>query len=25
MAKNASCPCGSGRKARRCHPSGVAG
>jgi hypothetical protein len=25
VAKNAPCPCGSGRKARRCHPSGVAG
>jgi hypothetical protein len=23
VAKNAPCPCGSGRKARRCHPSGV--
>ncbi|MER6377703.1 YecA/YgfB family protein [Streptomyces mirabilis] len=25
VAKNAPCPCGSGRKARRCHPSGIAG
>ncbi|MEU6551257.1 SEC-C domain-containing protein [Streptomyces sp. NPDC046915] len=25
VAKNAPCPCGSGRKARRCHPSGLAG
>lgn len=24
VAKNAPCPCGSGRKARRCHPSGLA-
>jgi hypothetical protein len=23
VAKNAPCPCGSGRKARRCHPSGI--
>ncbi|MER6488367.1 SEC-C metal-binding domain-containing protein [Streptomyces virginiae] len=23
VAKNAACPCGSGRKARRCHPAGV--
>ncbi|WP_331745535.1 YecA family protein [Streptomyces mirabilis] len=23
VAKNEPCPCGSGRKARRCHPSGV--
>jgi hypothetical protein len=23
VAKNASCPCGSGRKARRCHPAGI--
>lgn len=23
VAKNAPCPCGSGRKARRCHPGGV--
>ncbi|MFD0857293.1 SEC-C metal-binding domain-containing protein [Actinomadura adrarensis] len=23
VSKNASCPCGSGRKARRCHPAGV--
>ncbi|WP_055558243.1 SEC-C metal-binding domain-containing protein [Streptomyces sp. NBRC 110028] len=25
VAKNAACPCGSGRKARRCHPAGVPG
>ncbi|MFD9939576.1 SEC-C metal-binding domain-containing protein [Nonomuraea sp. NPDC059023] len=24
VAKNAPCPCGSGRKARRCHPAGIA-
>ncbi|WP_327688171.1 SEC-C metal-binding domain-containing protein [Streptomyces tubercidicus] len=24
VAKNEPCPCGSGRKARRCHPAGVA-
>ncbi|WP_328755506.1 SEC-C domain-containing protein [Streptomyces sp. NBC_00269] len=24
VSKNAPCPCGSGRKARRCHPAGVA-
>ncbi|WP_413114449.1 SEC-C metal-binding domain-containing protein [Streptomyces sp. CY1] len=23
VAKNAACPCGSGRKARRCHPAGI--
>jgi hypothetical protein len=23
VAKNAACPCGSGRKARRCHPGGI--
>ncbi|MFF1932897.1 SEC-C metal-binding domain-containing protein [Streptomyces sp. NPDC058228] len=23
VSKNAPCPCGSGRKARRCHPAGV--
>jgi hypothetical protein len=23
VPKNAACPCGSGRKAGRCHPSGV--
>jgi hypothetical protein len=23
VAKNAPCPCGSGRKARRCHPAGI--
>ncbi|MET9107117.1 SEC-C metal-binding domain-containing protein [Streptomyces zhihengii] len=24
VSKNAACPCGSGRKARRCHPAGIA-
>ncbi|WP_406426595.1 YecA family protein [Streptomyces sp. NBC_00147] len=24
VSKNAPCPCGSGRKARRCHPAGIA-
>ncbi|MFE7568506.1 SEC-C metal-binding domain-containing protein [Streptomyces sp. NPDC057539] len=23
VARNAACPCGSGRKARRCHPAGI--
>ncbi|MET8330057.1 SEC-C metal-binding domain-containing protein [Streptomyces sp. NPDC005181] len=23
VSKNAACPCGSGRKARRCHPAGI--
>ncbi|MFB7763307.1 SEC-C metal-binding domain-containing protein [Streptomyces xiamenensis] len=23
VAKNAPCPCGSKRKARRCHPAGI--
>jgi hypothetical protein len=25
VAKNAPCPCGSGRRARRCHPRGMPG